>query len=113
NKSEGFSFKNQKGGLYFRNFYMLLAMATMSFPIKLLSQDPFIFSNDRFSGISAVGISPTQNFINPNGWALHLFSENIFIQNEYGYISKTSILGLTSGEIKEADIGENITGENT
>ena len=42
-----------------------------------------------------------------------MFSENIFIQNSYGYISKTSILGITDGEIREANIGENITGENT
>lgn len=77
------------------------------------SQDPVIFSNDPFSGISTVGISPTQSYMNSNNYDVHLFSESAFIQNRYGYISKSSLLGLTSGEIKESDIKNNITGENT
>ncbi len=94
-------------------FYKLFAVGFIIFSSLLKSQDPYIFSNDRFSGISAVGISPTQSFINPNQYDVHLFSENIFIQNQYGYISKSSLLGLTSGEIKEADPSRNITGDNT
>jgi hypothetical protein len=77
------------------------------------AQDPYIFNHDRFSGISTVGISPTQSFFNNNRWDLHLFSNGIFIQNRYGYISKSSLIGLTKGEIREANIEQNITGENT
>jgi hypothetical protein len=82
-------------------------------PKFLFAQDPYIFNHDRYSGISTVGISPTQSFLNPNRWDFHLFSNNIFIQNRYGYISKSSLIGLTKGEIRESDIGQNITGENT
>ena len=97
----------------YRSFHIISAMGLCFLPHSLHSQDPYIFSNDRFSGISTIGISPTQSFLNPNQWDVHLFSENIFIQNSYGYISKTSVLGITDGEIREANIGENITGENT
>lgn len=90
-----------------------LAFLFLFYSVWLTAQDPYIFNHDRFSGISTVGISPTQSFVNPNRWDIHIFSENIFIQNKYGYISKTSLLGLTKGEIRESDIGNNITGENT
>lgn len=76
-------------------------------------QDPIIFSNDQYSGISAAGLSPTQPFLNPNGWDVHLFSENIFFNSDYIYISETSLLGLTKGDIKSADISNGITGENS
>jgi len=90
-------------------------IAAQIFTISLFSfaQDPLIFSNDSYSGISAVGISPTQPFLNPNNWDVHLFSENIFFNSDYVYISKTSLLGLANGEIKSADISNGITGENT
>ncbi|MET3732181.1 hypothetical protein [Moheibacter stercoris] len=77
------------------------------------AQDPYIFNHDRYSGISTVGISPTQSYFNPNRWDFHLFSNGIFVQNRYGYISKSSLFGLTKGEIRESDIEQNITGENT
>lgn len=77
------------------------------------AQDPIIFSNDRYSGISAVGLSPTQPFLNPNGWDVHIFSENIFANSDYIYISETSLIGLAQGGIKSADISNGITGENT
>lgn len=76
-------------------------------------QDPIIFSNDRYSGVSAVGISPTQPFLNPNGWDIHVFSENIFLNSDYVYISKTSLIGLAKGDLKGNDLKNGITGENT
>lgn len=79
----------------------------------IFAQDPIIFSNDPYSGISAAPLSPTQPFLNPNGWDVHIFSENIFFQSDYIYISKTSLLGLTKGSIESADISEGITGENS
>jgi hypothetical protein len=83
-------------------------------PSIALSQEPYIFSNDKYSGISVVGISPTQPFLNPNGWDAHLFSEDIFAQNRYIYISETSVLGLLNGDdIDSANPSEGITGENT
>lgn len=77
------------------------------------AQAPLIFSNDRFSGISAAPLSPTQPFLNPNTWDIHLFSENIFFQSDYIYISESSVIGLFSNDIESADISNGITGENT
>lgn len=88
-------------------------MVIFHFPFILFSQEPYIFSNDKYSGISAVGISPTQPFLNPNGWDVHLFSEDIFAQNRYIYVSQTSIFGLFSGGIDSADPSNGVTGENT
>lgn len=88
-------------------------MGIFMFSVLSWAQDPIIFSNDRYSGISAAPISPTQPFLNPNGWDIHLFSENIFLQNDYVYISKTSLLGLVKGDLRSADIPNGITGENT
>lgn len=82
-------------------------------PRFLVAQEPYIFSNDKYSGISAVGISPTQPFLNPNGWDVHLFSDDVFFQSDYIYISRTSLLGLLKGDIGEADPSNGITGENT
>jgi len=90
--------------------YLILLLAC---PVELQAQQPYIFSNDPFSGISAVGISPTQPFLNPNYWDVHLFSEDIFLQNRYAYVSKSSIFSLLAGKVESADIGNNITGENT
>lgn len=92
-------------------FYILMVFVILA--VRLKSQNPYIFSNDPYSGISNVGISPTQPFLNPNQWDAHLLSENIFFRSQYGYISKSSLLGLLQGDIKESDIGRNITGENT
>jgi len=75
------------------------------------SQDPYIFSNDPYTGISTVGLSPTQPFLNPNNWDVQLFSEDLFFQNDYGYLSKTSLLGLIGKETREVDIENNITGK--
>lgn len=96
-----------------QKFSRLSWICFLLFPHLVKAQDPYIFSNDLYSGISAVGISPTQGFLNPNAWDFHLISENVFIQNQYGYISKTSLLALGKGEIKEADINQGITGANT
>lgn len=93
---------------YFR--ILLLISLNISF---LRAQEPYIFSNDIFSGISSVGLSPTQSYLNPNWWDVHVISEDVFLQNRYGYISKTSLFGLSKGEIQEVNLSENITGTNT
>jgi len=85
----------------------------LNVPQLLIAQEPYIFSNDKYSGISTAGISPTQPFLNPNGWDVHLFSEDIFFQSDYIYISRASLLGLIKGDIEEADPSNGITGENT
>ncbi len=77
------------------------------------AQAPVIFSNDRYSGISTAPFSPTQPFLNPHSWDVHLFSENIFFDSDYIYISESSVLGLISNDIESADISNGITGENT
>ena len=59
----------------------------------IFGQESYLFSNDKYSGINAVIISPTQTFLNPNPWDVNVIAENVFVQNDYGYISQESILG--------------------
>lgn len=96
-----------------QKFIRLFWICFLLIPHLVKAQDPYIFSNDLYSGISAVGISPTQAFLNPNAWDFHLISENVFIQNKYGYISKSSLLGLGKGEVKEADIRQGTINANS
>ena len=77
------------------------------------AQESILFSNDQYSGINSVVISPTQTFLNPNPWDINLISENIFLQTDYGYISQQSYLGLRNSKIQSASIKKNRTGENT
>ena len=80
---------------------------------KITAQNNLTFSNDNYSGINSAVLSPTQPFLNSNPWDVNLISADLFIQNDYAYISKQSILGLTKSEIKSANPKKNITGENT
>jgi len=79
----------------------------------IFGQESYLFSNDKYSGINAAIISPTQTFLNPNPWDVNLIAENVFVQNDYGYISQESILGLRNASIQTASPRKNITGENT
>lgn len=78
-----------------------------------LAQEPVTFSNDRFSGISSVVISPTQSFLNENPWDINFVSEDVFLHNDYLYVSKQSILGLTSAKIESASPKKGISGETS
>ena len=77
------------------------------------AQNNLTFSNDNYSGINAAVSSPTQPFFNSNPWDVNLISADIFLQNDYAYISKQSLLGLSNTTIKVANPKKNITGENT
>ncbi len=76
---------------------------------KVEAQQNLLFSNDIYSGISASSLSPTQTYINPNPWDIQIFSEDINVYNDYAYISKGNLLGLTKGEIVAADPKNAIT----
>ena len=77
------------------------------------AQESISFNNDQYGGINSVVISPTQTFLNPNPWDINIISEGVFLQNDYGYISQQSFLGLKNAEIQSANIKKNRTGENT
>ena len=77
------------------------------------AQESILFNNDQYGGINSVVISPTQTFLNPNPWDINIISEDVFLQNDYGYISQQSFLGLKNAEIQSANIKKNRTGENT
>lgn len=83
------------------------------FPDFFFAQENLAFPNDRFSGINAATVSPTQPFLNPNPWDGNLFSEDVFLQNDYAYISDQSFLGLRNAEIKSVNHTKNINGTNT
>lgn len=79
---------------------------------RITAQNNFTFSNDRYSGINSVVLSPTQSFLNPNPWDVNLVSADLFLQNDYAYISQQNIFGLPSSKIESANPKKNITGEN-
>src|SRR5690606_12091845 len=69
--------------------------------------------NDHFSGVNSAVISPTMPFLNPNPWDINITAADVFLQNNYLYISNQSVIGLRNAEIETANIRQNITGENT
>ncbi len=76
------------------------------------AQESVLFGNDQYSGISSAAISPTQPFINPNPWDVNLFGIDVFLQNDYAYISRQSVLGIPFVKIESASVRNNISGEN-
>ena len=90
---------------------MILRFVLLAFPLLLSAQDAVIFSNDKYNGISSVGFSPTQPFFNPNSWDVNIVAEDIFIQNNYTYISNQSIIGLAkNADIISVNLRDNIMG---
>ncbi|RWW98928.1 hypothetical protein [Flavobacterium cerinum] len=89
---------------------MILRIVLLLFPLLMSAQDAVIFSNDKYSGISSVGFSPTQPFFNPNSWDINIVAVDIFIQNNYTYISKQSIIGLADADIKSVSLRDKIMG---
>lgn len=76
------------------------------------AQNNVTFSNDSYSGINSVGLSPSQPYINPNPWDVNLFSGDLFFTNDYAYISQQSLLELGSTPLYMSNARQNITGEN-
>jgi len=82
------------------------------FLVKTISaQEPITFANDHFSGISAAPVSPTQPYLNEQNFDINLFAEDVFAENNYLYISRQSILGITKAEIATANPKKGISGE--
>ncbi|SHK62885.1 hypothetical protein [Epilithonimonas mollis] len=80
--------------------------------ITITAQNNFSFSNDVYSGINSAVLSPAEPFLNPNPWDINLFSPDVFLQNDYAYISQSSIMGLRNATIETANPKKGITGEN-
>lgn len=89
---------------------MKLKILLLLFPLWMSAQDAVIFSNDKYSGISSVGFSPTQPFLNPNPWDVNIIAEDIFVQNDYTYISNQSVLGLANADIRGVTLRDKIMG---
>lgn len=79
---------------------------------KMTAQNNFSFLNDNYSGINSAGLSPTQPYFNQHPWDVNLISADVFLQNNYAYISQQSLLSLTDTPIQSANPRKNITGEN-
>lgn len=91
----------------------LCSLLLIHFAVLIFGQENLTFGTDIFSGISSAPFSPTQPFLNENPWDINLIAEDVFVQNDYLYISRQSILGLTKAEIETAKPKAGITGENT
>ena len=89
---------------------MILRFLLLVLPLWMSAQDAVIFSNDKYSGISSVGFSPTQPFLNPNAWDVNIIAEDIFVQNDYTYISNQSIIGLSGANIKSVSLRDKLMG---
>lgn len=89
---------------------MILRIVLLLFPLWISAQDAVIFSNDKYSGISSVGFSPTQPFFNPNSWDINIVAVDVFIQNNYTYISNQSVIGLTNANIKSVNLIDKVMG---
>lgn len=92
---------------------IVLLISALYFPLHIYAQENLAFTNDQFGGISAASVSPTQPFLNPNPWDINFIGEDLFLQNDYAYISQQSFLGLRNSDIKNRSKKKNITGENT
>lgn len=77
------------------------------------AQENLTFNNDRYSGISSAPNSPTHPFINPNPWDINLLSEDVFLQNDYVYVSDMSFLAFRNTEVESLSLRNNIRGFNT
>ena len=89
-------------------FFCVLCFASH----RLAAQNNWTFMNDSYSGINSAALSPTQPFLNPNPWDVNLVSADLFLQNDYAYISKQSLLGILKTPIYTANPRQNFTGEN-
>lgn len=70
---------------------------------KIAAQNNLTFLNDNYSGINSAVLSPTQPFFNQHPWDINLVSADVFLQNDYAYISKQSLLGLAGTPIESAN----------
>ena len=89
---------------------MKLRFVLLLFPLLLSAQDAVIFSNDKYSGTSTVGFSPTQSFFNPNSWDVNIVAVDVFLQNDYTYITNQSIIGLAGADITSVSLRDKIMG---
>jgi hypothetical protein len=90
--------------------FLLLTLIFCS--ISITAQNNFTFTNDTYSGINSAILSPTQPFLNPNPWDVNLISADLFLQNDYAYISQQSLLGIFGTPIQAANPKKGITGES-
>lgn len=88
-----------------------LILCSINAGFVVFAQNNLTFANDRFSGINAAVLLPTQTYLNPNPWDINLASADLFFQNDYAYISKQSFLGLSSADIQMASYHDNITAD--
>ena len=88
-----------------KKFFALLTFFLVQF---FSSQENLTFGNDQFSGISSAPVSPAQPFINPNPWDINFISEDVFLQNDYTYVSDMNFLAFRNTEVKSVNNRKNI-----
>ncbi len=79
--------------------------------ITIKAQEQFNFKADHYSGINGALLDPTHNLSNPNNWDVNLLGVDVFVQNDYSYISEASILSLLlKADLEIAQPTNGITG---
>jgi len=61
------------------------------FPFFLFSQEQTGMRLERYAGIYSAAINPAYTAFSPNTWDLSLFSADVFADNNYAFLQKTSI----------------------
>lgn len=103
-------FLKKSSGVTTKKIFALIPFFLTQF---FYGQENLTFGNDQYSGISSAPVSPTQPFINPNPWDINFISEDVFLQNDYVYVSDMSFLAFRNTEVKSASNRKNIHGYNT
>ncbi|GAB4496929.1 MAG: hypothetical protein OHK0019_29580 [Saprospiraceae bacterium] len=61
------------------------------FPKNSFSQEQLGMRLERYAGIYSATLNPANTAFNPNNWEISLFSADIFLENNYAFLQKTSL----------------------
>lgn len=61
------------------------------FPKISLSQEQTGMRLERYAGIYSAALNPANTAFNPNNWEISLFSADVFVENNYGFLRFTSL----------------------
>lgn len=75
---------------HLRLWAALAALITAS-PAPLFSQEQLGLRLERYAGIWGAGLNPSQTAFNPNNWEVNLATADLFLENSYAYLRKTSL----------------------
>jgi len=74
------------------SFRLLAAgLAILFFSNTTFSQEQLGMRLERYAGIYGATLNPANTAFNPNNWEVSLFSADVFLENNYAFLQKTSL----------------------